>query len=289
MGEAKRRKKLDQTFGKSRNNINRHQKKDPLVSEILSLILSDKKLVKPIYVEEVKTEQECNSYPHQLPLVHVWNDKQQNECVRISFNGKIIGGIVELFCERNDPNFIKIRDEVLLAFSKVSRELISEILHETGASPREIFENFSDKTTSNYKDWKYLQFIKKLIKNSLESKNKEELDKYLDILMYLVDEKNSQFITNILGDCLLEVSYSVFFWYNRTYTPHIEILHEDDPALEDSIVGKGIQMMIQDGLILGQDFSFYKDENDKKHIRFSSDAMSKMKPKTLNYIKEVTD
>ena len=293
MGEANRRKKLDKNFGKSTNSKNQYKQKNnknPLVSEILSLILSDEKLTEPVYIEEVHTELECNNYPHQLPLFYVWNDRQQNECIRISLNGKIIGGIIEFFLERDNPIFAKIRDEVSSVLLEVSRKLISEILHSTTASPKEVFQEIKDiHNNLNYKDWKYLQFAKKLIKNSLESKNKEKLDKYINTLVYLIDEKDSQFISDILGDCLLEVSYSVFFWYNRTYTPEIEILHEDDPALEDIIVGKGIQMMIQDGLVLGQDFSFYKDENDKRHIRFSSDAMEKVKPNTLKYIKEVTD
>lgn len=293
MGEAKRRRKLDKSYGQQKMKLNNQgftcSSKNPVVSEILSLIINDKKLIEPFYLKEIKSEEDCNNSHGKSPLVFLWSNQDHNNYFSITINGKFLGGIMELFCERSDPGFADIRDEVSLVLSQVSARVVDEIVEETKVSPKEIFKWVDLENNSCYKDWSYLKFTKSLIKEALESKDKDKLDKYLDTLMYLTFERYKHFFLEIISDLLKEVSYSVFYWYTRNYTPDVEILDEDDPTLGDGIISYSIQMLIQDGLVLGQDFSFYIDEDDRRHIKFSADARDKMKPETLEYLNNITD
>ncbi len=292
MGEAKRRKKLDRNWGKQKGKFNRkgsgNPNKNPIASEILSLIINDKNLSIPIFIEEIRIEQDVDNYNGQLPLVYVWSNKQYNNSFSLSVNGKLVGGILELFCERNDPNFVEIKNEVLTVISDTSRDLVSEICRNTGKLPSEIFaKRVSNDKEFKYEDWEHLKLAKALLKDAIESKSKEKVERYLDILVYLIDEGKKEVIAKILSDSLTEVSCGAFFWHIKTYNPEADI--PDETMLEDAMASKGIKMMIQDGLIFGKEFSFYKDENGNRHITISSDAIDKMKPETLKFINEVTD
>jgi hypothetical protein len=106
-------------------------------------------------------------------------------------------------------------------------------------------------------------------------------------LVYLIDEGKKEVVAKILSDSLTEVSCDAFFWHIKTYNPEADI--PDEAMLKDAMASKDIKMMSQDGLIFGQEFSFYKDENGNRHLTISSDAIDKMKPETFKYINEVTD
>lgn len=292
MGEAKRRKKKDPNWGQQTGKFNRksggNPNKNPIASKLISLIIDDENLSIPIFIEEIRTEQDIDNYNKQLPLVYVWSNKQYNNSFNVSVNGKLVGGILELFCERNDPSFVEIRNEVLTVISDTSRDLVSEICRNTGKLPSEIFaKRVSNDKEFKYEDWGHLRLAKALLKDAIESKSKEKVERYLDTLVYLIDEGKKEVVAKILSDSLTEVNCDAFFWHIKTYNPEADI--PDEAMLKDAMASKGIKMMIQDGLIFGEEFSFYKDENGNRHITISPDAMDKMKPETLKYINEVTD
>jgi hypothetical protein len=290
MGEAKRRKKLDPNWANSSNKLN--QKNNRVVSEILSLIINDTQLSLPVFIEEIETEKDASNYDRKLPLIFISNNKQDNGSFNLFVNQIMLGGISELFCDIDNPNFYEIRDEALSVISSTSRDLVSEICGKTEKIPSELFSKnvYSDKKF-NYEDWSHLKLAKKLIKNSIESKNKEKLEKYLVVLYALVDalvdHKQKEIISRIFGDAIAQVSYSAFFWHIKTYNPDAVVPEEED--LMDSLISKGIRLMIQDGLVFGKEFSFYMDDNGDRHLTISSDSIYKMKPETLKYINEVTD
>lgn len=125
-------------FKRSKRVKSNNEKKNPIVSIILTLIMNDEKLFKPFYLKELKTEAD-SEMKDDLPLVYLWNEDYTNGTFSLSVNGRIIGKMLESYCIRSDPQFVQIRDEIIKVISETSKQTVVSICSKLGKSPSEIF------------------------------------------------------------------------------------------------------------------------------------------------------
>lgn len=134
-------------------------------------------------------------------------------------------------------------------------------------------------------------YYKQLLKEAIESREKGRVDKTIKELAAPICKGDIP--KSVVSEALAEISYGAFSWYYKTFMPEkaakAPIPDEDDPILEDKIAGHTIQQLIQDGLVFGQDFSFYRDENGARHLKISPEGLDKLSPSTIEYINSVTD
>ncbi len=121
-----------------KGNEKSKEEKDPIVLKCLSIILNDEILFKPVYLKELKTEEEAEIID-ELPLVYLWNEDINNGTFSLSINGRIIGRMLESYCSRNDPKFVPRRDEITNVLSDVSKKSVVNICSRLRISPSKIF------------------------------------------------------------------------------------------------------------------------------------------------------
>ncbi len=102
------------------------------------MVLSREKLCTPVYIHELKTEQDAKN-EELLPLVYIWNEGQATNSFSLSINGRILGYLLEPFCSRDDPEFSEIVNKTASALSQISRKLILSACEESGLYPSELF------------------------------------------------------------------------------------------------------------------------------------------------------
>lgn len=132
-----------------------------------------------------------------------------------------------------------------------------------------------------------MSLYQQLLKKAIESQNKQRVEAALLSIGVQIGEKI--LLQNIVSNTLLEVSYNTFSWYCQTFIPEMNLPDQDDGQLEDYISDSTTQKLISDGLVFGEDFSFYCDENGIRHLKISSTGLDKLSPSTSKYINSVTD
>ncbi len=132
-----------------------------------------------------------------------------------------------------------------------------------------------------------MSFYQQLLKKAIESQNKQRVEAALLSIGVQLGEKT--LLQNIVSNTFLEVSYNAFSWYCQTFIPEMKLPCQNDGELEDYISNSTTQKLISDGLMFGQDFSFYRDENGIRHLKISPTGLDKLSPSTSKYINLVTD
>lgn len=132
---------------------------------------------------------------------------------------------------------------------------------------------------------------KQLLKEAIESRKEKKVNKALSEMAAPLCEGDIPKV--VVSEALAEISYGGFAWYYKTFLPEraakFPIPDENYPALGDKFASHAIQLLIQNGLIFGQDFSFYCDENSARHLKISSEGLKRLSPSTVEYINSVTD
>lgn len=109
-----------------------------IVASLLSFIINDEALSVPVYLEEIKSEQDADALG-LTPAVYVWNENRDTGSFTVSVNGKTIGHLLEGVVPREHSQFNAIRDEVMVALSISSKATIVSICERLGAFPSDIF------------------------------------------------------------------------------------------------------------------------------------------------------
>ncbi len=121
-------------FRKKKPAVDEHK----IVSSLLSLIINDQVLSNPVYLEEIKTENDGDALGI-APLVYIWNENREAGTFSVSVNGKAVAHLLESFVPRKHKGFTKMRDEAMLALSKTSKETIVSLCGQLGVYPSQLF------------------------------------------------------------------------------------------------------------------------------------------------------
>lgn len=106
---------------------------------LLSFVFNDEQLSKPVYCKQVRSEQDAERLSGDLPLVYVWNENRQSGTFAVSVNGPILGDLLEGIVPRDDPSFVRIRDEAMSVLAKTSQGAVVSTCQKIGAYPSDLF------------------------------------------------------------------------------------------------------------------------------------------------------
>lgn len=115
-----------------------HLNIEKISHDLTAYILNDEKLSTPVYLGQLKTEQDAETLD-LFPIVYIWNENKEAGTFSVSINGKAVGHILEGAMPRKSPFFDTVRDTVMKNLSQVSQATIIETCQEIGAVPSDIF------------------------------------------------------------------------------------------------------------------------------------------------------
>lgn len=112
------------------------------VSQVLSLVLNDKTLALPIFMPDIRTEEDaynCNN----LPLIYIWNEDKNLGSFTVSVNGTIVRYLLESLVSCEHPQFVEFRDQIQQLLSDSSKKAILNRCKLTGLFPSDCFYSYS--------------------------------------------------------------------------------------------------------------------------------------------------
>ena len=105
---------------------------------ILEAVLNTAELHQPVYRSDIKTEAQADAAP-DLPLVYIWNENLVRGSFSVSVNGRVIGAILERQLPRTDAAFTEVRDYILDAVRRASRDSVVATCQRRRCGPSKIF------------------------------------------------------------------------------------------------------------------------------------------------------
>jgi hypothetical protein len=112
--------------------------KDPIVTQVLSLILNDQALSNPVYIQDLQSAVDAEQQA-SLPLIYIWNEDRTCGSFTLSVNGTAVGSLLEVFCDRRDPKFVVRRDEIMKVLSTLSQQSVMNLCSKLSCMPSDIF------------------------------------------------------------------------------------------------------------------------------------------------------
>ncbi len=121
-------------FGTKEKKLDTHE----ITTKMLSLIINDQSLSLPVYLPQIKSEDQAAEIGLG-PLVYIWNEDRTKGTFSVSVNGQTVAHLLESIVHRKHSQFNEIRDEIMSVLSKTSQAMIINYCEESGAFPSEIF------------------------------------------------------------------------------------------------------------------------------------------------------
>lgn len=109
-----------------------------IARQLLTEISNDTMLCTPVYLEEIVSEQEVETW-QDAPFVYLWNEDQQTGSFSLSVNGKIVEEHLEVMIPREHEQFELIRDGVINAIARTAQDSVIKLCEQLGAYPSEVF------------------------------------------------------------------------------------------------------------------------------------------------------
>jgi hypothetical protein len=114
-----------------------------IARQLLTVISNDTMLCTPVYLEEIESEHEVETW-EDAPLVYLWNEDRQTGSFSLSVNGKLVEERLETLVPREHEQFELIRDGVINAIAQTAQNSVVETCEQLGAYPSKIFGKNKD-------------------------------------------------------------------------------------------------------------------------------------------------